>query len=83
MSCVSQYRVKFFPFRAIRLTTSAVSFGGVVKEVNLAYVPDVVPGDFVLVHVGFALSKVDPEEAQRVFEYLKEIDDLDELGEAS
>jgi len=56
-----------------------VSFGGIVKEVSLAYVPDVQVGDYVIVHVGFALSKVDEAEAQRVFEYLAEMGELGEL----
>jgi hydrogenase expression/formation protein HypC len=58
-----------------------VSFGGVVREVNLAYVPEAKTGDFVLVHVGFALSIVDAAEAAQVFEYLKEMDELNELNE--
>jgi len=53
-----------------------VSFGGAVKEINLSFVPDTKPGDYVLVHVGFALSKVDEEEARKTLEILKEIDDL-------
>ncbi|MEO8512449.1 MAG: HypC/HybG/HupF family hydrogenase formation chaperone [Ignavibacteria bacterium] len=56
-----------------------VSFGGIVKEVNLAYTPEAKIGDYVIVHVGFALNKVDEAEAAKVFEYLKEIDGLDEL----
>ena len=56
-----------------------VNFGGVIKEVNLAYVPDAEIGDYVIVHVGFALSKVDETEAQRVFDYLAEMGDLGEL----
>jgi hydrogenase expression/formation protein HypC len=59
--------------------TGKVSFGGVVKEVNLAYVPEAVVGDYVVVHVGFAISKVDEAEAQQVFEYLKRMDELVEL----
>lgn len=59
-----------------------VSFSGVVKEVSLAYVPDAEIGDYVIVHVGFALSKVDAEEAQRVFRYLEEMGDLEELHDA-
>ena len=51
-----------------------INFGGIVKEACLAYVPDVVIGDYVIVHVGFALSKVDEAEAQKVFEYLKQMD---------
>jgi len=56
-----------------------VSFGGVVKEVNLAYVPEAQAGDYVIVHVGFALSKIDEAEAQRVFGYLEEMGELGEL----
>lgn len=57
-----------------------VNFGGVAKEINLAYVPEAKVGDYVIVHVGFALSILDEEEANRVFEYLKEIDELEEIG---
>lgn len=59
--------------------TGKVSFGGIVKEVNLAYVPEAQLGDYVIVHVGFAISKLDEAEAQRVFEYLKELGELEEL----
>ena len=58
-----------------------VNFGGIVKDVNLAYVPEAKIGDYVIVHVGFALNTVDEAEAQKVFEYLKEMDSLDELRE--
>ena len=58
-----------------------IDFSGVVKEASLAYVPEVKIGDYVIVHVGFALSKVDEAEAQKVFEYLKRIDELGELTE--
>jgi len=59
--------------------TGRVSFGGVVKEVSLAYVPEAQIGDYVIVHVGFALSKVDEIEATRVFDYLEEMGELGEL----
>ncbi len=59
--------------------TGKVSFSGVIKEVSLAYVPEAQVGDYVIVHVGFALSKVDEVEAQRVFEYLDAMGDLGEL----
>ena len=59
--------------------TGKVSFGGVMKEVSLAYMPEAQIGDYVIVHVGFALSKVDEAEAERVFSYLEEMDDLGEL----
>ena len=58
-----------------------VNFGGIVKDVNLAYVPEAKIGDYVIVHVGFALNTVDEAEAEKVFEYLREIDGLDELKE--
>jgi hydrogenase expression/formation protein HypC len=50
-----------------------ISFGGVVKEVSLAYVPEVKIGDYALVHAGFAINLVDEEEAKKVFELLKEM----------
>lgn len=59
--------------------TGRVSFGGVIKEVCLAYVPEAVPGDHVIVHVGFAISRVDEDEAARVFAALEQLDGLAEL----
>ena len=56
-----------------------VDFGGVLKAVCLEHVPQVQIGEFVLVHVGFALSCIDEAEAQRVFDFLKSMDQLDEL----
>lgn len=58
------------------LRTGRVAFGGVVKEVCLAYVPEAEVGDFVVVHAGFAISRIDREAADRVFAY------LDAIGEA-
>ena len=58
-----------------------VSFGGLVKEVNLAFVPQAVVNDFVIVHVGFGISVVDESEALLVFDYLREMDELKELAE--
>jgi len=60
--------------------TGKVSFGGVVKEVSLAYVPEAQIDDYVIVHVGFALSTVDEAEAQRVFDYLEQLGELGELN---
>lgn len=57
-----------------------VSFGGILKQVNLAFVPEAEIGDYVIVHVGFAISKVDEEEARKIFEYLDQIDELEELN---
>jgi len=61
--------------------TGKVDFSGILKEVSLAYVPEANVGDYVIVHVGFALSKVDPEEAAKVFEYLKQMEELADLKE--
>jgi hydrogenase expression/formation protein HypC len=57
-----------------------VDFGGVARKVCLSHVPDVKPGEYVLVHVGFALSKLDEQEAARVFELLQELGQLEELS---
>jgi hydrogenase expression/formation protein HypC len=54
-----------------------VDFGGIVKEINLAYVPEARVGDYVLVHVGFALTVIDEAEAERVFGQLSEIADIE------
>ena len=56
-----------------------VDFAGVVKQVNLAYVPDARVGDYVLVHVGFAINTIDEHEAAHVFEYLRQMGELAEL----
>lgn len=58
-----------------------IDFSGVIKQASLAYVPEVRIGDYVIVHVGFALSKVDEDEAQKVFEYLRQMDGLGDLAE--
>ena len=63
------------------LRTAKVDYGGVLKEINLAYVPEAQVGDYVIVHVGFALSRVDEDEAKKVFEYLREMEELSELDE--
>jgi len=59
--------------------TARVSFGGIVKQVSLAYVPEAEVGDYAIVHVGFAISLLDEREALRTFEYLKQMGELDEL----
>ncbi len=61
------------------LRSGRVDFAGIVKQVNLAYVPDARVGDYVLVHVGFALNVIDEAEAQQVFEYLRGMGELAEL----
>lgn len=60
-----------------------VNFGGIIKEASLDMVPNAKVGDYVLVHVGVAISIVDEEEAEKTFAYLREIGDLDELTESS
>ncbi|HEY0309388.1 MAG TPA: HypC/HybG/HupF family hydrogenase formation chaperone [Acidobacteriaceae bacterium] len=56
-----------------------VQFGGVVREACLEYVPETKVGEYVLVHVGFAISTIDEEEAQRTYDALTELDQLGEL----
>lgn len=56
------------------MRTARVAFGGIVKQVSLVYVPEAQPGDWVIVHVGFAISRVDEEEAQQVFRYVEQIE---------
>ena len=58
-----------------------VEFGGITKEICLAYLPDVEVGDYVLVHVGFAISKIDEQEANEIFSYIQQIGELSELGD--
>ena len=62
------------------LPMGTVDFGGVRRDVCLAYVADDIrPGDYAIVHVGFAISKVDEAEAKRTFDVLREMSQLDEL----
>ena len=63
--------------------SARVSFGGIVREVSLAYVPEADLGDYVIVHVGFAISLLDEAEAMRTFEYLKQMGELAELEAAA
>jgi hydrogenase expression/formation protein HypC len=66
--------------RDAEFPTAVVEFAGVRREVSLACVAQAQPGDYVLVHAGIALSLVDPDEAQRVFEWLRRVEPLDEVG---
>jgi hydrogenase expression/formation protein HypC len=61
------------------MTMGTVSFSGITKDCCMAYVPEVAVGDYVVVHVGFAISIIDEEEAQRTLQFLEDMDDLDEL----
>ncbi len=58
--------------------TGKVSFGGILKEVNLTCVPEAKIGDYVIVHAGLAISVLDEEEAARTLEYLQEIQEINE-----
>jgi len=60
------------------LRTAKVSFGGIIKVVNLSMVPEAKIGNYILVHVGVAISVVNEKEARKTFEYLKESGELDE-----
>jgi hydrogenase expression/formation protein HypC len=60
------------------LKMAKVSFGGVLKEVCIQWLPDVKIGDYVLVHVGFALSKVDEKDAEETLKILREISEIEE-----
>jgi hydrogenase expression/formation protein HypC len=60
-----------------------IDFGGVLKQASLACVPEAQVGDYVIVHAGFAISRLDEEEAGRVFEYLREMEQLSELDQDS
>jgi hydrogenase expression/formation protein HypC len=59
------------------LRMGQVSFGGIIKEVSLAYVPEAKIGDYVIVHAGFAISILDEQEAAKTFEYLDELESLE------
>jgi hydrogenase expression/formation protein HypC len=61
------------------LRFARVRFGGISREVCLEYVSDVAPGDFVLVHVGFAISRIDAQEAERTLRVLEELGQTDEV----
>lgn len=64
------------------LSMGRVEFSGIVKEICLAYTPEAQVDDYVIVHVGFAISRIDEQEAQEVFSYLNEIGEAGELEDA-
>jgi hydrogenase expression/formation protein HypC len=66
-------------YREHDLLMGRVDFGGVIKRVCLEYVPEIAVGEYALIHVGFALTRLDEAEANRVFALLAEVGDLDEL----
>lgn len=61
------------------LKMGKVNFAGIVKEICLAYVPEVQVGEYVIAHAGFAINQIDEQEAMETFEMLKQIEDLTEL----
>lgn len=65
------------------LPMGKVEFGGIAKDVCLAYTPEAKAGDYVIVHVGFAISQVDEHEAQEIFSYLQEIEEAGSLPEGA
>ena len=67
------------PFKEGYMRMGKVELGGIVKEINLQVVPDAKENDYVLVHVGVAISIVDEEEAKSSLEFLKQMNELDEL----
>ncbi len=70
--------VEFHENHGVRM--SKVDFGGITREACLEYLPDAKLGDYVLVHVGFAISRVDEEEAARTYRYLEEMGQLSEVN---
>ncbi len=72
---------KIVSIAADEMRTARVDFGGIVKEACLACVPEAEVGDYVIVHAGFAISRVEEAEAKRVFEYLETIGELADLEE--
>jgi hydrogenase expression/formation protein HypC len=66
-------------FKQSGMRMAKVQFGGIVRDASLDYVPDARVGDYVLVHVGFAISIVNAEEAARTYELLEQMDQLTEL----
>ncbi|HVP14991.1 MAG TPA: HypC/HybG/HupF family hydrogenase formation chaperone [Terriglobales bacterium] len=62
------------------MTMGTVSFGGITKEVCLDWLPEVKPGDYVIVHVGFAISRISEQEAEETFEILRRMGELEALA---
>ncbi len=78
--------VEIYPPAELELPMGKVEFGGIYKDICLAYTPEAQVGDYVLVHVGFAISRIDQAEAEEIFSYLNEIGEIEEeevVGEQS
>jgi hydrogenase expression/formation protein HypC len=69
--------VEIYPQEDSGLPTGKVEFGGIYKDVCLAYTPEAQVGDYVLVHVGFAISRIDQDEAEETIAYLNEIGEME------
>ena len=76
-------RIEAIADAAPPMRSGTVSFGGITKDVNLTFVPEAEVGDYVIVHVGVAISRVDEAEAQQVFAYLDTLGELDALRDGS
>ncbi|MGA2060293.1 MAG: HypC/HybG/HupF family hydrogenase formation chaperone [Thermoguttaceae bacterium] len=70
--------VEIHPPADLQLPMGKVEFGGIYKDICLAYTPEAQVGDYVLVHVGFAISRIDQTEAEEIFSYLNEIGEMEE-----
>jgi len=66
-------------FESNSLRMAKVEFGGIVRDACLAYTPEAKVGDYVVVHVGFAISRIDAEEAARTYDLLEKMGQLSEL----
>lgn len=66
-------------FESNSLKMGKVNFGGIVKEICLAYVPEVNKDDYVIVHAGFAISIINEKEAKEIFKHLEQINQIDEI----
>ncbi|MGD0519076.1 MAG: HypC/HybG/HupF family hydrogenase formation chaperone [Thermoguttaceae bacterium] len=73
--------VEIYPQADLELPKGKVEFGGIYKDICLAYTPEARVGDYVLVHVGFAISRIDQAEAEEIFSYLNEIGEIEENEE--
>lgn len=63
-------------FDGLEVVEGKVDFGGVVREVNLSFTPEVEEGEYVMVHVGFSISVIDEEEAATTLRYLQQLDEV-------
>ena len=68
-------------FQRDELPMAKVEFGGIIKDICLAYTPDAQLGQYVLVHVGFAINEIDEAEAQEIFQYIEQIEQAGERQE--